>query len=218
MVEGQVQAVSAVLITSVVIGAIGTVYVWGVPMLNKQQSQSSYGSFESNVNDLYEGIVSLSDSSQGSSDVIEVEANQVYVNESANYIDINKKFENSVGLISDFSLYKGSLHNTTRGAGSYAIKGENTPGSIFNRADEATGSEVTFRIDFRNLCEPSGNQMSLIDLEAEDGPRAKDVSSISITNVGTETDEDILLSGSLSGLECEGNYDRKRSIISVEAE
>jgi hypothetical protein len=215
MKYGQVQAVSAVLITSVVIGAIGTVYVWGVPMLNKQQSQSDVSSFESNVDDLYEGIVSVAESSPGSTDEIQIEADQIFVNTSANYVDVNKDFEDPVGIPPFFNRYRGeSIMNTTRGAGSSAIMGEDNPGVIFNRADEATGTSATYRIDFRNLCSPGGEEMSLIDLRVDGGSRSVDTSSVTVSNEGTQTDDNILL-----GMpECEGNYERKRTIVNLEVE
>ena len=45
--KGQTQAVTAVMITGVVIGAVASAYVWGVPLVEKRQSQADLQQIES---------------------------------------------------------------------------------------------------------------------------------------------------------------------------
>jgi len=63
--RGQVQPISAVIITGIVVSLVGVAYFWGVPMMQKQSSMSEYATTERFITDLKNSIEELARSGAG---------------------------------------------------------------------------------------------------------------------------------------------------------
>lgn len=214
MMKGQTQAVTATLITSVIIGSIGTVYFWGAPLLEKSDAQSEVNSLESNVEDLYDGIVEARDQGSGGSTSVTIDAERITVNESQNYIQISKDVQvGSSGGVS-WNLLKGSnSQNISYLSGAYALKGRDLPGVISYRSTAGEqSSQITYRVDFRNMCSEDTGELELVDLTSNGQREALGETEIVASNEGTETDTGLVMPEGA----CEGQTSRTRNIISIE--
>jgi hypothetical protein len=194
--KGQAQAVTAVLITSVVIGAIATSYTWGVPLLEKQQNQANLERTQQNVLNLYDSIIEVSESGQGTTARAEVTDGisgsdmNFRVNEQKNYIEIRTNAENPPYPMDTWTLIRGnSLQNLSAGSGAYARSGDNLPGAVIVRPVGAPDrSLITYRVEFRNILSetPSGRQLSKINISAEGQTQSSGDTTMFISNQGTD--------------------------------
>lgn len=214
--KGQTQAITAVMLTSVVVGSIGTVYLWGTPMLEKRQAQEEVSETESDVKELYNQIVETSRQGSGASTSVEIKADRISLNAEKDYIQVKKELDQAAEQGISWNLLKGSsFQNITLGAGDYGIAGQDLPGVVAYRAVAGEdSSEITYRIEFRNLCSESTGELQKIDLEAEGSERAAGTTSIRVYNRGTETDNGIVLPGGA----CEGQTSRTRNLVGIELE
>lgn len=194
--KGQAQAVTAVLITSVVVGAIATSYTWGVPLLEKQQAQAELDRTEQNVEGLYDQIVEVSESGEGTSTTYDLaqgvsgEDMRITINEEENYIDVRVDAQNPPYAMDSWTLLKGNtMQNLSEGTGAYARRGTDLSGAVMvEPVGQPEGALITYRVEFRNLLAetPSGRQLSRVNLSAEGATRnAGDTTTISISNQGT---------------------------------
>ncbi|PSG99591.1 MAG: hypothetical protein BRC28_04020 [Nanohaloarchaea archaeon SW_4_43_9] len=191
--EGQAQAITAVLITSVVVGTVATSYTWGVPLLEKQQNQAELERTEQNVLGLYNQIVEVSQGGEGTSAEIDLfessnSDTRVRVNEKQNYIEIRKRGGNSPYPVDTWTLLKGnSLQNLSVGSGAYARSNDDLPGAVLVRSINAEEeSLVTYRVEFRNMLAdtPSGRELSRINLTAEGQTSSSGSTTIFVSNQG----------------------------------
>lgn len=193
--KGQAQAVTAVLITSVVVGAIATSYTWGVPLLEKQQSQAELERTEENTLGLYNQIVEVSESGEGTTTRFDLgqgisgEDMRISLEPSKNYIDIRISNPNPPYPTDTWTLIKGNnMQNLSAGEGAYGRQSANLPGGVLVRPVGAPDSSlITYRVEFRNLLSqtPSGTQLSRINLSAEEGTSSADSNTVLISNQGT---------------------------------
>lgn len=198
--KGQTQAVTATLVTTVIIGSVATAYIWGVPLLEKRQSQANLQSTEETVIGAYDTIVSVSNGGSGTAEEVTLsppssDSNsnfQIKVDEEKDYIDVTTGAQNPPYPLDTWTLIRGkSLQNLTVGAGSYGIAGQDLPGVVAVRpAGGAGASIVTYRIEFRNmLVETStGESLRRIDLESQGETRATGETTLVFSNQGTEQD------------------------------
>jgi hypothetical protein len=215
--KGQTQAVTAVMITGVVVGGIASAYVWGVPLIDKRQGQSELRSLESSIVDLEQSIVSVSQAGQGDGDEVSMELDngEVFMNESGNYIDITTYGESAPYPAGTWRLLRGqSLQGLSIGAGDYGIQGENTPGIVAVRRESASTSEITYRVEFRNLrtTTPTGPELRQIDIQSQGANRATEDVTFEFTNNGRRAD-----SGS-SAVDLSGGetIDRRRTVVDID--
>lgn len=193
--KGQAQAVTAVLITSVVVGAIATSYTWGVPLLEKQQSQAELERTQGNIVNLYDQIVEVSESGEGTTarydlgQGISTEDMRITLEPEKNYIDIRVNNPNPPYPMDTWTLIKGNnMQNLTSGSGAYGRQGTNLPGGVLVEPVGAPDSSlVTYRVEFRNLLAqtPSGRQLSRVNLSAEGATSTSESTTIFISNQRT---------------------------------
>lgn len=193
--KGQAQAVTAVLITSVIVGAIATSYTWGVPLLEKQQSQAEMERTEQNIINFYDRLVEVSESGEGTTARVEVtegisSSNMRFtLNEEENYIDIRTNGQNPPYPFDSWTLIRGNtMQNLSVGSGAYARSGDDLPGAVAVKPVGAPGEAlVTYRIEFRNMIAetPSGRQLSRINLTAEGQTSSSGDTTIFVSNQGT---------------------------------
>ncbi|MFB6209424.1 MAG: hypothetical protein ABEJ56_04805 [Candidatus Nanohaloarchaea archaeon] len=194
--KGQAQAVTAVLITGVVVGSVATAYVWGVPLLEKQQSQAEVENVESNVISFRDTIVEVARSGEGTTSEFDLSDGvsnpdniRVRLNPDKNFIDVRLRGQDPVYPMDTWSLLKGSsFQNLSIGEGQYARRGSDLPGVVAVRAAGAPDSTLlTYRVEFRNMMEdkPSGRQLYRINLTSSGQTRTTGDADIFISNQGT---------------------------------
>lgn len=199
--KGQTQAVTAVMITGIVMGGIGTAYLWGVPMLEKRQVEQDVTSTEEDVLTLRDEIESVSQKGSGASSSVTIDADSITVNPEDEYIQITNQLDQSAEQGFTWSLLKGSsFQNLSIGAGSYGIQGDDLPGVVaFQSIAGESSSEITYRVEFRNMCSESTGELSKVDLQASDQPRASGSTTVTITNNGEEENNMVVDRGACEG-------------------
>ncbi|MFB6180327.1 MAG: hypothetical protein ABEJ93_00455 [Candidatus Nanohalobium sp.] len=200
--KGQTQAVTAVLITGIVMTGIGGVYMWGVPALNKREMKQDISSTESKVHELYSAIVTTAQKGKGASSQVTIDAERVFLNDTENYIQVEKQIGVSSGQGYTWLLIEGSsFQGISIGGNDYGLKGEDQPGVIaFRSVSGPDSSELIYRIEFRDLCSRSTGELSRIDLEADGKERAAGETTIRVENTGKVIDDHVKTSGACGGL------------------
>lgn len=216
--KGQTQAVSAVLITGIIVGGIGTAYLWGVPQLEKRDVQREVTSTEEDVTTLYQEISETASQGSDASSTVDIDADSIQVNTKKDYIQIKNELEEPATRGFTWSLLSGdSFRNTSviSQSGSYGIKGEHQPGIIaFKSVGGESASEITYRIDFRNLCDRETGELSKIDIEAEGKKEAAGSSTVRITNQGEKIENRVTLDRGV----CQGITSRTSTKIQISLE
>jgi len=191
--KGQTQAVTAVMITGIMIGTITAVYIWGTPLLEKREGQAQLDQIENDVIGLKDGIESISNAGTGSGSEIDIRLDngEVTVNQTGNFIDITTSASNSNYPVDTWRLLEGdSLQGLSFAAGDYGIRGRETPGVVAVNAEEGS-DRVTYRVEFRNLQDERFEtpRMEQTDLQLAGSERSSDDTTISIVNQGAQVDE-----------------------------
>lgn len=199
--KGQTQALTAVLITSVTIGAVATAYIWGMPLLEKRQSQAAFNEVERGVFNLHDSITSVSRSGPGTQTEIEltVEDGRIEIVPDQDYISVTSDAQNPPYPPDVWTLIRGqSLQNLTVGTGDYAVEGEDLPGVVaVKTASGAGASVVEYRVEFRNMytTTPTGAELRKIDLVSTGRTTATGDSTIILSHDGTAEDQVTLSTG-----------------------
>ncbi len=212
--KGQTQAVTAVMITGIVMGGIGTAYLWGVPKLEKRQVQQQITSTEEDITNLRSQVISVSEKGSGASSTVTLDADTISINPEDEYIQATVQLDRAAEQGFTWSLLEGeSLQNISIGSGAYGIKGEDKPGVVaYQSIAGESSSEITYRVEFRNMCSASTGELSKIDLQVDGKQRASGETSITFSNQGTETDQNLVMPEGA----CEGKTSRTRTVIDVQ--
>lgn len=184
--KAQTQALTAILITIVTVGAIASAYVWGTPLLEKQQSRSELEGYEQDIINMRDSAVSTVRSGEGSVERVTLEADnsEISVNETGDSVGISfSSVESSLGN-SWVTLEQESLRNVSIGAGAYALKSGSSPAVVLTRSQ---GNNVEYRIEFRNL--RSGNTIETVDIEVAGRDISGGETTVVFENSGTRTGE-----------------------------
>jgi len=221
-VKGQTQALTAALVTSVVVLSVAGAFTFGSQVLNKQQAEQNLQTKEAQVLELYNSInrvagVEGASGGQGSSTVVDLslDSGGVTVNEDLDYIEITTSATNPPYPAGTWSLVRGQREtNLSFGSGAYGEQSQDLDGVLAARPVSASqDTTVRYRIEFRNMLvrTPSGRRLDRVDLRTPEQETASDPESIRIENVGTETD-----SGSDAvELPTGEKIDRTRTILEV---
>lgn len=224
--KGQTTAVSAILVTGLTIGAVASVYVWGSPILEKRESQASVSNVEGNMVGLYDEIIDVKESGEGTLTPYEIslsgseaDIQEVNINPDKDYINITVSTTSAAPYANRWTYLKGNtLQNISitpdAETGPYAIKGKDLPGVVLVKSLGRSASLITYRIEFRNMYAetPSGPRLEKIDLVAEGGTEAAGDTSIQIRNRGVEMDTGADAVTLPSGRELK----RRRNVISLD--
>lgn len=193
--KGQTPAVTAVLITTVIVGSVATAYVWGTPLLEKRQGQADLKNVENNALQLHSKIVDVSNSGSGTTERIEFNSGSkadLRVNEQEDSVTITTEAKQSPYPRNSWSLIKGkSLQNLSFGTGDYGIKSNDLPGVLAVRPSGSSSSTtLRYQIEFRNILAdtPTGQRLQKIDITSSGQTRAVDDATLLISNRGTELD------------------------------
>lgn len=210
--KGQTQALTAVLITFVTVGAISAAYIWGTPLLEKREAQSQLETTEQNVLQLHNSIISVSNGGSGSAERVSLSISDgsLTINEEKDYIQIEVSSANPPYPAGTWTVLEGnSLQNTTVvGAGNYGIKNRDIPGIVAVEVPSAQSSLVRYRIDFRNMLTTQPSKIERIDLRTSGGSRTDGDTTLLITNDGVETESNVNIGSE--------NLDKEKKVILVE--
>lgn len=207
--KGQTQALTTVLITTIIVGAIAAGYTWGTPLLEKQESQASLNTVERDVIRLHSSIIDVAESGQSSQREIEFVVNQgsIRINESYDFIEVRTTAETSPYPDQVWKLLRGqSMQNLSIGTGNYGIKGTDSPGVIAVRSTGSTPTSIFYRIEFRNI--RADDTIERVDLQPIGNNRANGDVRVIVRNTGQQIDETYNIGGQ--------NYRRERSVIEVD--
>lgn len=186
--KAQTQALTTVLITTVIIGAAASTYVWGQPLLDKQQSQTQVEKLEREAVNIYSLGTSVARSGSGHRSKLDISLNQgtLDVNDQENYIQIKVPTDNSP-YASRWTLLKGNVkRNTSVQGGDFASEGS-TPGVLAVKTNPSSAKDtVTYRIEFRNV--RADDSLKRIELEPVGRKTGTGDFTLSLTNKGKETD------------------------------
>lgn len=215
--KGQTQAVTAVMITGIMIGTISAVYVWGTPLLEKRESQAQLDQVENDVLGLKSEIEAVSNSGSGSGSEVDLRlrSGEVTVNDAENYIEVVTFTRNSMYPEGSWRLLDGNnLQGLSFASGDYGIRGQESPGVVAVNADSGGSDRITYRVEFRNLLDDRLNdpRVELVDLELVGADSSSDETTISLSNRGAETDENSFELGTGE------NVDLERTVVRVDLE
>lgn len=166
-------------------------------LIESQNNRFNVEKAESESMDLRETIISVSESGRDSTDKAVLDSGyKITLNQKQDYIDIAFESPEAYYPEDRWTLLDGkSRQNLTFGRGSYAIKGEDSPGVLAVRQEEA-GNEYTikYRVEFRNMYEstPSGARITEIDLQGNDSIAG---GNLTMTNLGQKKSSVTLESG-----------------------
>lgn len=213
--KGQTQAVTAVMITGIMVGTISAVYVWGTPLLEKREGQSQINQIENDVLGLKSEIDSVSDAGQnsGSQVNLRLDDGEVYVNEAENYIEVTVFASSSRYPQGTWRLLEGNnLQGLSFASGDYGIRGQDSPGVVAVRSEGSQSGRITYRIEYRNLLDERFSEptVQLADIQSVGAERTSGETTVSIVNQGTEIDE--------NGFELNTGeeVDRTRTVLEVD--
>ena len=215
--KGQTQAVTAVMITGIVVATVTTAYVWGSPLVEKRQGQADLQNIESKALDIEEGIRSVSQSGTGNSEQIQVSLDDgnIDIEPGRNYLEFSYNAEGSNYPVSAWNLLRGqSRQGLSFGAEGYGIRGVNTPGVVAAKKDSESSSRVVYRIEFRNMRTntPSGPELRLVDLQSSGSETASGDVTLDISNAGTVRDT----GSDAVELDDGRNLSRTRNIVEID--
>lgn len=191
--KGQTQAVTAVMITGIMVGTIAAVYVWGTPLLEKRESQTQVDQVESDVLGLKDEIQSVSNAGENSGGevIVRVSDGNIRINEDENYIEITSFADTNRYPQGTWRLLDGNnLQGLSFASGDYGIIGQDSAGVVAVRSAGDSG-RIRYRVEFRNLLDErfEGTQIEQVDLQASGAEESSGETTISLVNQGSELDE-----------------------------
>lgn len=168
---GQSQVLTAVLLAGIILTAITSAFLWGMPLLEKNQDQTAVENTLSDFRKLSSGIESVV--TEGGSRQVTVrlgsgamqidDANEMFTYQTATKgVYVSRK--NWVPLNEDSLL---GVNRTTgeRDTGSYGIRGIDRFGVLIGQTDTAGSDYMTrYRIVYRYLKDPDTQQTYTVDL------------------------------------------------------
>jgi hypothetical protein len=132
--KGQVQPISIVIMTGIVVSLVGVAYFWGVPLIQKRSSMSEFTNMERFISELEEAVIELARSGAG-------EVNMDLVDSGIKLLPYNSGSGNN-SLVIEFALEQPLLlPNTTFYLGSTSFEDINQTGTY----GESSPSVVTLR-------------------------------------------------------------------------
>lgn len=185
--KAQTQALTTVLITTVIVGAAASTYVWGQPLLEKQQSRSEIQQLERQAKTVYSTTNAVSRSGSGHRSQIElnIPEGSFEVNDEENYIEITVPAESSP-YASTWTLLEGETRqNTSIQGGDYAGE-DSPPGVLAVRNRGGTQGTIDYRIEYRNVRD--GDTLSRVELRPVGSGRGSGEFTVALTNMGSEID------------------------------
>jgi hypothetical protein len=185
---------TAVLVTTAVVGSVAAAFVVGTPLLEKRQAEQNFDSTESQMLEIHSAILDTASSGQGASTVVDLssEFGSARVSEELDYIEITASATSPPYPAGTWSLIRGQRsRNLSFGAGDYGVRSRDSAAVLAAKPSSATQNTVVrYRAESRNMLvrTPSGRRLSRIDLQTTGQKTASDPESIRFENLGEERD------------------------------
>ncbi|MFB6245034.1 MAG: hypothetical protein ABEJ03_01675 [Candidatus Nanohaloarchaea archaeon] len=208
--KGQTQALTTVLITTVVVTAAASTYTWGKPLIDKRQGQSQADRMESTARDIYSSIQRVKQSGEGTTTekALELSGGSIEINEKKDYIRIETSNQYA-GYPSKWTrLAGGSDRNTSYRPGPDPARMGSGIGAVAVRQAD-TDNKVMYQVDFRNVRTGQGS-LERTDLRVVGDSRASGSTTMVISHQGTQTNSGYTVSGE--------SFDMKKHIIRIDLE
>jgi hypothetical protein len=195
-VKAQIQPLTAVLVTTVVVLSVAGAFTFGSQVLDKRQAQQGFESTESQMVEVYSSMVETADGGQGDAEVIDLSSDvgSVRINGSLDYLQITTSTADPPYPAGTWSLVRGQgSRNLSFGAGDYGVLTRDSRGVLAVRPSSSTQGTTTlrYRTEFRNMLvrTPGGRRLDRIDIQTPTGQtRASNPDSIRIENTGDQRD------------------------------
>lgn len=171
--------------------------LWAQSLTEKRDSQADISRIENNISELNRGILTAS---QGSSEELSLdtgEQGRVSIEESDNYIEVRIADVEESTYPDDWTLLQGkTMKGLSIGSGEYARQGEDsamTTAVKYNTQEK----EIMYRVESRKMMgqTPSGQRLSLIDLEVSGDNSKEDSTEVYLEFKETVRDEFELSTG-----------------------
>ncbi len=164
--RGQTQALTMVLITTITLGGVSVAYIWGTPLIEKQQGKAELQDLETSVENLRSAILQTANEGGSQEVLINTRDGRIEVNPEQDYIDIFTNTPGAPYAPGGWILLNGNeRQNLSIAAGNFSLKGETVQGVIAVKTAAGGGSSVVqYRIEFRNMKTEGEPRMEAIDL------------------------------------------------------
>lgn len=201
--KAQTQALTAVMVTGITMGAVATAYVWGTPVLEKRQSRLDLNNVEKEVMDVRDEILRVGQSGQGTTGKLEINPKngEIVVNPSENYIEVVTRSSSSPYPENRWTLLKGKATqglSIDSGDRKYGDSGVHTPVTVAVKPSSGAENKVLkYRIEARNMFSRDFQRGTVERINITSGRknRAKGSTTLLVSNRGTESDRIELSSG-----------------------
>lgn len=163
--------------------------LWAQSLLSQDNLDLSVQVAESDALNLYQNIVSTSNSGSGAESTIELENSyKTKLNQDGNYLELSLNSSSSPYPNGRWTLLSGvSRQGLSFGSGSYAVKSKHKTGVLAVKSEKISNKyHITYRIEFRDMSStgPSGARLEKIELSGKEDLG----STIEISNQGTSTE------------------------------
>lgn len=218
--KGQIQPLTAALVTTVVVLSVAGAFTFGSQVLDKRQAQQSFQATESQVLEIHNSVVETAEGGQGDAEVVDLSSvGSVRINESLDYIEVTASATNPPYPAGKWTLVRGQgLRNLSFGSGDYGVQPRDSRVVLAANPSSAAGRvTLRYRVESRNMLvrTPGGRRLERIDIQAVDGQtRSSDPDSIRIVNAGEERDS----GSSAVEISTGEKLDRTRTVLEVALE
>ncbi len=184
MRKGQTQAVTAVLMTGVMIGAVASAYVWGTPLLEKREA-------EAEVKQLHNDVVALQEEAEYISEAGELAASEEELRVEDGTVNVGGK-KITIEMPADTSLYPNGGWQLISGRGRISGNGSLGIHSRTAAFAQVDGDNVVYELRFRDLQASQGGetQTEAISLNAQGGSSSSGSTVVVIENQGSQVSSD----------------------------
>ena len=205
MKKGQVEPLTAVLITALIIGSVGTVYVWGTPLLEKREAETAMVGVENNLIELQNTMINVENSGQGSTERVTMdlpEDAELNIDTTTNSITVQDTTSEPIyAEDTQFTLAGSNVTRTAEYDGGdilYGIEGVNDP-SVLEVSTRSAGdgaTQITYELRLNNLLTTThfGEVITVRDLQlrSEDTETQRSFGEVDVvvTNDGEQIEED----------------------------
>ena len=205
MKKGQVEPLTAVMITGLIIGSVGTVYVWGTPLLEKREAETEMVGVENNLIELQNTMIDVENSGQGSTERVTMdlpEDAELNIDTTTNSITVQDTTSEPIyAEDTQFTLAGSNVTRTAEYDGEdilYGIEGVNDP-SVLEVSTRSAGdgaTQINYELRLNNLLTTThfGEVLVVRDLQlrSEDLETQRSFGEVDVvvTNDGEQIEED----------------------------
>lgn len=200
--KAQVEPLTAVMVTTLIIASVSTVYVWGTPLLDKREAESELTGLENQMIELQNAIHEVESAGDGATERITMELpedSEINVEESIETIRVEIRTDEMI--YSEDSVFTLTGSNVTEtgfyegGEIKYGIEGIHHPSSLQVETVSASDEHlVNYRIELNPLFTSSefGEVLLYRDISVPEtaSDRGVDEIDVVITNAGDNIEEE----------------------------